>query len=543
MGKPLRVLIVEDSPDDVELLLRELKRSGYDPTFERVETAFAMKTALEKQAWDIILSDHSLPSFSGTDALTQLQKSGLDLPFIVVSGVIGEDTAVGYMKAGAHDYVMKNNLARLVPTIEHALKEAKERQKRKQAEEALRESDERLQSILDNAPAIIYVKDLQGKYTFINRQFERLYHIKRDELKHKSDYDFLPRKLADVLHENDQKVIESKTPMEFNEVIPHEDGLHTYISVKFPLFCSNGVMYSICSISTDITEMRQSEEEKTKLREQLYHAQRLESVGKFAGSIAHDFNNILSAIIGYGELLQKKIKGDDVVRDYVQRILSSAERGTNLTHRLLTFSRKQVNNPKPVHLNMVIKGTEYLVSRLIREDIKLTILLTAQECTVMADSSQIEQVLMNLATNARDAMPHGGSLTISTDVTELDNEFIKAHGCGKVGPYALLSVSDTGIGMDEETKKRIFEPFFTTKKHGEGTGLGLSIVYGIVKQHRGYITVCSEPGKGTTFKIYLPIIQPPAEEKQNGNLPDPVRGTETILVAEKPGLDIKHLVD
>jgi len=264
---------------------------------------------------------------------------------------------------------------------------------------------------------------------------------------------------------------------------------------------------------------------------QLLQAQKMEAVGQLAGGIAHDFNNILTAIIGFGTLLKMEEK-DDLSRSYINHILTSAERAANLTRALLTFSRKQIISPKPVNLNEIIRRLEKLLSRLIGEDIELSVILTDKDLTAMADSSQIDQVLMNLATNAQDAMPEGGSLTIRTECVQLDYEFIKRHGFNKPGHYALLSIEDTGIGMDEKTREKIFEPFFTTKEIGKGTGLGLAMVYGIVKQHNGYINVYSEPDRGTIFKIYLPLIKSTVEEEKEAILPMTERGTETVLVAE-----------
>lgn len=386
--------------------------------------------------------------------------------------------------------------------------------RRKQIEEALHESEKRLRSIFDNTPTIIYIKDLQGRYTFVNSQFEELLHRKRDEIQDKTDHDLFPKQIADIFRANDKKVIETKTSMNFDEVLPQNDGLHTYISIKFPLFDSTGALYSMCGISTDITERQRMEEERTRQREQVFHAQRLESIDKFAENIAHDFNNILTAIIGYTELLQNKMKNDNSLNVPVQGILGAAERATKLTQNLFMVSRRRTGNPKPVNLNMVIKSTEHLLLKLISKNIKLETALTHRDCIVMVDSSQIEQVLINLATNARDAMPYGGVLTISTDTVEIDNEFIKTYGYGKIGRYALMIVSDTGIGMDEETKKRVFEPFFTTKEVGKGTGFGLAIVYGIVKQHQGYIHVDSKPEEGTVFNIYIPLVESQVEEKK-----------------------------
>ncbi len=258
----------------------------------------------------------------------------------------------------------------------------------------------------------------------------------------------------------------------------------------------------------------------------------MECLGSLAGGIAHDFNNILTAIIGYGNLLQMKMRPDDPLRHNVEQILASANRAASLTQGLLAYSRKQAINPRPVDLNEIIRKVDRLLTRLIGEDVELKTLLADNEISVLADASQIEQVLMNLATNARDAMPKGGHLFIETELVEMDEDTAKAHDFQKPGTYALLAVTDSGTGMDEKTRERIFEPFFTTKESGRGTGLGLALVYGITKQHEGSIHVYSEEGKGTTFKIYLPVVPTAAAETLHTNLPPIEGGTETILVAE-----------
>ena len=292
-----------------------------------------------------------------------------------------------------------------------------------------------------------------------------------------------------------------------------------------PLKDSLGRIVSAIEIHNDITD-------KKKLEDQLRHAQKMEAVGALAGGIAHDFNNILTAIIGYGTLLQMKMDGADPHRSYVDQILTSTERAANLTQSLLAFSRKQVINLQPVALNTLVKRVEKLITRLIGEDIDVRILLCDGPTTIQADAGQMEQVLMNLVTNARDAMPRGGLLTIETGVSGLDADFIGTHGYGSVGRYVQLIVADTGKGMDEKTQQRIFEPFFTTKETGRGTGLGLAIVYGIVKQHGGYIDVYSEPGRGATFKLYLPLAATSDEAARPVETPAPEAGHASILVAE-----------
>jgi PAS domain S-box-containing protein len=272
--------------------------------------------------------------------------------------------------------------------------------------------------------------------------------------------------------------------------------------------------------------------ERKMLESQLLHAQKMEAIGKLAGGIAHDFNNILTVITGFGSLLQMKLANDDPMMADINQVLNAADRAANLTRSLLSFSRKQVILLKPVELNENIRHVETFLKRIISEDIELVIRLTETPLVISADSGQIEQILLNFATNARDAMPHGGALTLQTASMEINELFIDSHGYGEPGRYALLSVSDTGEGMDSGTRERIFEPFFTTKEVGKGTGLGLSVNYGIIKQHNGFINVSSEPGRGTTFSIYLPLIAGLCETEAISALPAPLGGDEMILYAE-----------
>jgi PAS domain S-box-containing protein len=293
-----------------------------------------------------------------------------------------------------------------------------------------------------------------------------------------------------------------------------------------PLRDKNGAITHFIAVKEDINDRK-------KLENQLRHSQKMEAVGQLAGGIAHDFNNILTAIIGYATILQMKTGEDTPLYTTVSQILATAERGASLTQGLLAFSRKQVSNPSRINLNEIVNRVEKLLLRLIGEDIRLTSLLSAQPLPVMADSMQIEQVLMNLATNARDAMAGGGSIIIRTELAALDSRFVAAQGFGDKGRYALLTVSDTGSGMDEETCKRIFEPFYTTKETGKGTGLGLSIIYGIVKKHGGFILCNSTPGTGSEFCIYLPMTEDPELQVEGQAVVAPFcGGSEVILLAE-----------
>ncbi len=304
------------------------------------------------------------------------------------------------------------------------------------------------------------------------------------------------------------------------------EGNAVYVETKsFPLKDGTGKVVSAIEIINDITAKRA-------LEDQLRHAQKLEAVGTLTGGIAHDFNNIMTTILGYASLFQKKMAPDDPLRTAVDHIFGAARRASNLTKSLLAFSRRQEMNPEPTDLNEIVHQLEKFILRLIGEDIELITDVLPQKLVIMADRGQIEQVAMNLCTNARDAIGGGGVITISTDQASLDALEASAIGLTRPGPYAVLVVSDTGMGMDDKTRGKIFDPFFTTKEVGKGTGLGLSIVYGIVKQHGGAITVHSEPGKGSTFKVYLPRTFARSEPRHKSAPQELTGGSATVLIAE-----------
>jgi two-component system cell cycle sensor histidine kinase/response regulator CckA len=288
----------------------------------------------------------------------------------------------------------------------------------------------------------------------------------------------------------------------------------------------------VLSMMMDVTDRRHAEDERRKLESQLLQSQKMEAIGLLAGGVAHDFNNILSAILGYASILQMKMPADDPLKPNVEQVLAASQRAATLTQSLLAFSRKQIINPRPLLVNESLRKFEKLLRRIIGEDLEFNTFYADPDMTVMMDAGQLEQVIINLATNARDAMPRGGNMTLETCLGLIDDAFIKKHGYGTAGSYAMLLVSDTGSGMDEKTRARIFEPFFTTKELGKGTGLGLSTAYGIVKQNNGFITCTSEPGIGTTFRVYLPVVADQGRKRPERAPIPAARGTEMVLVAE-----------
>jgi PAS domain S-box-containing protein len=406
---------------------------------------------------------------------------------------------------------------------------------RKKAEEALFETEERLRAIFNNTAIGIALATPQGIFVEANPTFIVMFGYPEEEINGLT--------INDITHPDDREL----TRKFIEELFAGQR--HYYQFEKRYVRKTGGVFWGRITASLikdrfgapkyiigaveDITARKSIEEEKQKLHDQFVHAQKMEAVGLLAGGVAHDFNNILTAIVGYANIVKMKIKKDDPLKINLDHIINSSLRGAHLTQSLLTFSRKQPISPRAIDLNVIIRNIQKLLSRMISEDIETQVMLDERPLTILADSGQIEQILMNLATNARDAMPLGGALTIRTEMTTIDEQFKKEHGFGEPGRYALLAITDTGVGMDEKTKERIFEPFFTTKEVGRGTGLGLAMVYGAIKQNKGYIIVSSVPGKGTTFNIYFPLIAADTRgEKADTQVVVMQGGKETVLLAE-----------
>jgi PAS domain S-box-containing protein len=396
----------------------------------------------------------------------------------------------------------------------------------KNLEKALQASEELFRTLCDFAPIGIVRTDSEGHIIYSNPSMKKITGTPAPEL--------TGERWIKLIHPEDfeevTKVIERATKTGSLFSLEHRvltlQGKTLWVrALGTPLKSPDDVFLGHVGTVEDITEQKN-------LEAQLRQAQKMEAVGQLAGGIAHDFNNILSAIVGYAYLLQSRLRSDDPSKDDVEQIIESANRAAEVTHSLLTFSKKQNINTKIVFVTDLVKRFEKMLSRVIGEDITISTELSCNEVRCMVDAGQIEQVLMNLATNARDAMPKGGKLTLSTKCVDMDEVFIRANGYGRSGRFALISVSDTGVGMNNDTATKIFEPFFTTKETGKGTGLGLAMAYGIIKQHNGYIDVYSDVGKGTTFNIYIPAADSKEEEIPIAAESLPAGGTETILVSE-----------
>jgi len=536
VGSELRILIVEDLPADAELMERWLREAGIEFASRRVDTREDFSKQLEEFSPELIPSDYSMPRFSGLEALELVKERCPALPLIIVTRSMSEETAVECLKRGAADYLVKENLARLGPAIERTLENKRIREEKERAEEEIRISREvlarerdLLSSLLDNIPDRIYFKDTESRFVRINKATSDMLGLSDPEQAvGKKDFDFFTEEYAKYSHQGEQELMRSGKAivgLEAKETWPGRKD--TWVSTtKVPLRGPEGDIIGLIGISRDITEQKM-------LEEQLRQSQKMEAIGRLAGGVAHDFNNMMTVVNGYSEFLLSKLNKGGAEHKYAEEIMKAGKKASSLTQQLLAFSRKQVLQTRAVNLNALVTDLEKMLKRLIGEDIELQLDLDTKLGSIRADPGQIDQIIMNLAVNARDAMPRGGKIIVETVNVELDDEYCWLHMAAQPGPYVMLAVSDTGTGMDKETRSRIFEPFFSTKEEGQGTGLGLSTVYGIVKQSGGNIWVYTEPGHGTTFKIYFPRIEkaPQAgkrEEASGGSF----RGSETILLVE-----------
>lgn len=406
---------------------------------------------------------------------------------------------------------------------------------RKRAEEALSSERAMLQTLLENAPFGMILVDGDGRFTYVNTKFREIFGYDGDDVpdgvewfrKAYPDDSYRKKAIKAWLEDSKAGGLGEKRPRVFNVIC--RDGSQK--TVNFILLkLASGHHIVTCE---DITNFK-------KLESQLRQSQKMEAIGNLAGGIAHDFNNILTTLMGYAGLLQMEIDKNSSLRLYVDQIVSASQKAANLTRSLLAFSRRQPVVLNPLDINESIRSAERLLKRLLTEDIEFKVTLTPDDVVIMADSTQIDQILFNLLANARDALPGGGSVFIESSLVDIDDSLLNIYGLGKPGKYVQIAVSDTGVGMDGLTKEKIFEPFFTTKEIGKGTGLGLSTVYGIVKQHDGHITVYSEPGNGTTIRMYFPAIKAKEDRKQDTE-PAVRGGKETILIAED-NREVRNLV-
>ncbi|MGA2248454.1 MAG: response regulator [Verrucomicrobiota bacterium] len=527
MAIPLKVLIAEDSPDDADLLVAQLRRDGFDPVWKRVEEEKDFLRELEKRP-DVVLSDYSMPQFSGLRAAELTRQSGLNIPFLLVSGTVGEDAAVDAMKHGATDYLLKDRMGRLGSAVERALEEKRLFDERRRTAEALRWQTTLLEAQLESSLDGILVVDNQGRKILQNRRMEELWKNPRTDAGEKveaakaafdPDFEKHPRQFIEKV-----AYLNAHPDEASHDVIELIDGtvLDRYSApVRDKAGANCGRIWSF----RDITERR-------KLEAQFRQAQKMESIGMLAGGIAHDFNNILSAILGNLYLVKLEATGHPELMEPLENISQAAKRAGDLVNQILTFSRQNKQEREPLKLNHVVLEALKLLRASVPATIQIQTNLT-QTPTVLANATAVHQVIMNLGTNAWHAMREKpGILKLEMGELEADVDFAGAHPGLHTGRYVRLAVSDTGHGMDAATIERIFDPFFTTKAVGEGTGLGLAVVLGIMQSHDGAITVYSEPGHGTTFHLYFPVFEMEAAPPESGVRAIPRGNGEHILFVD-----------
>ena len=557
MKTPLRILIVEDSEDDALLAIRHIEKGNYRIEYEVVQTAENLEQSLKEKQWDAVLSDYQMPRFNGFEALKIYKKSGLDIPFIIISGTIGEEIAVECMKAGADDYLMKGHLKRLLPAVERGLREAKNRAERKRLELEQKQSESELRFrniILSTQQEVsidgILVVDDAGRMLSFNRNFITMWSIPPEVIDSKSDERALQSVLSNLAEPEGYlqrvKSIYGRKNETSRDEIALNDG-RTIDRYSAPMIGPDNKYYGRVWFFRDITDRKRAEEEikrtdakRFELERELIQSQKLESLGTLASGIAHDFNNILAIILGYASLgEQGALTHQPELIKCFETISLASQRGALLVSQLLTFARKTETVFRSTDINALVREITALFGETFPKTIDISTNLQNDIPGIVADATQIHQVFMNLCVNARDAMPAGGTIKIETRVR--DNAAVKSRfPKAAANRYLAISVSDTGSGMDETTKRKIFDPFFTTKDPGKGTGLGLALVHSIIENHRGMIDVESEPGRGTTFHLFLPIEETAVEFNNPSKTvpPDPSGGTETVLLIEDEALII-----
>jgi two-component system, cell cycle sensor histidine kinase and response regulator CckA len=666
-GRPLRVLIIEDSEDDLHLLVRELRRSGFEPSYQCVKSATDLISMLDRQEWDLFIGDYTMPGFSGTQALSIVRSRGIEAPFIFVSGTIGEDVAVSAMRAGAQDYVIKGNLKRLGPAIERELRESDARRERARAEARRQLAEDRFRQILMIAADAIISIDDDMRIVIFNQGAEAIFGYRADEAigkfvdlllpsgavaaqrrtiaemmsspaisqritprenlagRRKNGEEFpidltvskmsqggkttftaIIRDISESLRAEQQlrllrRAVEQSANLiiltgangtieyvnpklldvmgySADEVLGHNPSLwksgdmdgSVYKELWETILAGNEwrgefrnrrkdggviIVFSIVSPIKDergnITHFLCMQEDITRIREieaEHRRSQKLQAIGQLTGGFVHDFNNLLTIAIGNLDLLlEEPAAKTGRIEEFGQAALESVLRGAGLTRKLLAYARGQVLQPMAFDLNGLVSGTADLLRRTLGEQIVVETALSGDLWPAHADPEQLETALTNLAINSRDAMPDGGRLTIETANKHLDEEYAAWNPEVTPGDYVMLAVSDTGMGIPTEIVNHVFEPFFTTKEQGKGTGLGLSMVYGFVKQSRGHIKIYSEPGHGTTIRLYLPRARDGVDEKNEAAQEDkkpPTSSAKILVVDDNPdlrGIVIKQL--
>ena len=532
---PVKVLLVDDDEDDF-IISRDLISRIADRRYELewVDTFEGGLEAVQRGAHDLCLLDYRLGVLTGLDLLRQARDAGCRLPMILLTGQGDHAVDMEAMKAGAADYLVKGHLT--PDTLERAMRYAIERE---QADRYLRRERDLISRITETSPVGIVMASGAGRITFANRKAEEVLGLSKETIARGACniLEWLPTDAEGnplIGHASPfQKVLDSRHPVEDLHLAIQVNGRRVLLSSNAaPLLDAAGKVDGLVVTVEDITQ-------RLSLEAQFRQSQKMECVGQLAAGVAHDINNVLTVIQGHAGILLNSTPPGGTTEKALKQISAAAERAAKFIRQLLMFSRKQVFETKRLDLNAVLRNMDNMLSRLLGEAVQLETRYRAELPRIEADSGMVEQIVMNLAINARDAMIKGGKLTLSTSFVALDEGYVECNSEARAGEFVCLIVEDTGCGMDHKTMQRIFEPFFSTKEAGKGTGLGLATVYGIVKQHRGWIEVSSQVGSGTTFRIYFPISEGAGGRQTDFIVnPEPVRGGhETLLIVEdEPGL-------
>ncbi|AMY11337.1 Blue-light-activated protein [Luteitalea pratensis] len=544
--RAIRLLLVEDSHDDAWMVQRQLERGGFAPDILRVQDASGVRGALQGGRWDLVIVDYALPGLSGIDAIRIVRQHCTNLPCLLVSGTVGEQVAVEAMRLGANDYLLKGNLTRLVPAVERELRESESRSERRRAEGALAASEERTRLIIEHALDAVVSFTAQGQITEWNLRAEELFGRSRVEVIGRPFHEVVlavpaRREFLDALSVGFAPACALGARRRAEVVGEHRDGRDLSLELSLvPVPSSAGLSYS--AFMRDLSERRDGEAKRASLEAQLRQSQKMEAIGKLAGGVAHDFNNLLTVIQGQSALLEDQMLAADEVGPAARAIGEAADKAAELTRQLLAFSRRQVVQLTPTDVNELVADLGKLLRRLIGADIELHTVLAPGRVHINADAGMIEQVLMNLAVNARDAMPTGGSLVVSTAIVHARPPRTATAAPGP-GQYARLTVRDSGLGIEADHLPHIFEPFYTTKDKARSTGLGLATVFGIVEQHRGWVEVRTKVGEGTQFDVYMPqcLSKVAAATPAMPAAPTLPRGHECVMVVEDE-LPVREMV-
>ena len=528
VARAVRVLLLGEDSLEAARILRELKDAGLAiaPSIARNQVEFG--NALSTGKFDAVISAGNTPDSDGLEALRMLRAGGHDIPFVLVTGVSDEKAAAECIRWGANDYVLKDSLGRLPFSLRRALSEHQLLEESVQMRASLRKSETHSRDLTENSIYGVFKAGSDGTFYSGNETLLKILACSNfsevQALNLANDVFRYPETFTRLLADSRERRVVHNVETEWRR----RDG--GFVSVRLHLRCisSPGTLDGLEGIVEDVTEVRA-------LEHQLQQAQKFETIGQLAGGIAHDFNNVLGAVLGWAEIGYEQSREHPQIAEYFAHIRQQADRAAALTRELLTFARRQPLQQRPVQLNQIVEILMSFLDKVIGKDIEIKVLAGSLQ-PVKAEPAQMEQVLMNICLNARDAMPDGGVLKIETEMIVLDDSFCHFYPGVIAGTYVVLSVSDTGGGMSPEVRDRIFEPFFTTKEKGKGSGMGLATVYGIVRQHGGFVHVYSEPGQGTLFHVYLPVMENAVSESAPGtanqNRVKNLQGSETILFAE-----------